>query len=96
MLAEPALTNIGIVLPEPGFLEGLRELCNRHGTLLLIDETHTFSAGPGGMTKEALAEETGYAADGGGFGNALGRLRTLELILGRGGESLRLAEEFFG
>ncbi|HUW16026.1 MAG TPA: aminotransferase class III-fold pyridoxal phosphate-dependent enzyme, partial [Actinomycetes bacterium] len=46
------LTNIGIVLPEPGFLEGLRELCTRHGSLLLIDETHTFSAGPGGMTKE--------------------------------------------
>jgi glutamate-1-semialdehyde 2,1-aminomutase len=48
---EPALTNIGIVLPEPGFLEGLRELCDRYGALLLIDETHTFSAGPGGMTQ---------------------------------------------
>lgn len=51
VITEPALTNIGIVLPEPGFLEGLRELCTAHGTLLLIDETHTFSAGPGGMTK---------------------------------------------
>jgi glutamate-1-semialdehyde 2,1-aminomutase len=51
LITEPALTNIGIVLPEPGFLEGLRELCTRYGTLLLIDETHTFSAGPGGMTK---------------------------------------------
>jgi glutamate-1-semialdehyde 2,1-aminomutase len=51
VITEPALTNIGIVLPEPGFLEGLRELCTRYGTLLLIDETHTFSAGPGGMTK---------------------------------------------
>jgi glutamate-1-semialdehyde 2,1-aminomutase len=50
LITEPALTNIGIVLPEPGFLEGLRELCTRYGTLLLIDETHTFSAGPGGMT----------------------------------------------
>ena len=50
VITEPALTNIGIVLPEPGFLEGLRELCTRHGALLLIDETHTFSAGPGGMT----------------------------------------------
>ena len=47
---EPALTNIGIVLPEPGFLEAVRELCTRHGTLLIIDETHTFSAGPGGCT----------------------------------------------
>ena len=50
VITEPALTNIGIVLPEPGFLDGLRELCTRYGSLLLIDETHTFSAGPGGMT----------------------------------------------
>ena len=52
LITEPALTNIGIVLPDEGFLAGLRELCTRHGTLLLIDETHTFSAGPGGMTAE--------------------------------------------
>ena len=52
LITEPALTNIGIVLPDDGFLAGLRELCTRHGTLLLIDETHTFSAGPGGMTAE--------------------------------------------
>ena len=50
LITEPALTNIGIVLPEPGFLEGLRELCTKYGTLLLIDETHTISAGPGGCT----------------------------------------------
>ncbi|MEZ5117785.1 MAG: transaminase [Candidatus Nanopelagicales bacterium] len=50
VVTEPALTNIGIVLPEPGFLEGVRELCDRYGTLLLIDETHTISAGPGGCT----------------------------------------------
>jgi glutamate-1-semialdehyde 2,1-aminomutase len=50
LLMEPALTNIGIVLPEPGFVEAVRELCTRHGTLLIIDETHTFSAGPGGCT----------------------------------------------
>jgi glutamate-1-semialdehyde 2,1-aminomutase len=50
VLTEPALTNIGIVLPEPGFLEGLRAICDRTGTLLLIDETHTLSAGPGGCT----------------------------------------------
>ena len=50
VLAEPALTNIGIVLPEPGFHEALRELTRRTGTLLIIDETHTFSAGPGGYT----------------------------------------------
>ena len=50
VLMEPALTNIGIVLPEEGYLDGVRELTREHGTLLIIDETHTFSAGPGGMT----------------------------------------------
>jgi glutamate-1-semialdehyde 2,1-aminomutase len=51
VLTEPALTNIGIVLPEPGFMEGLRELATRYGSLLMIDETHTFSAGWGGATR---------------------------------------------
>jgi glutamate-1-semialdehyde 2,1-aminomutase len=50
VLAEPALTNIGIVLPDPGFHDRLRELCTRHGSLLAIDETHTICAGPGGYT----------------------------------------------
>ena len=50
VLMEPALTNIGIVLPEPGYLDGVRELTRRFGTLLINDETHTFSAGPGGAT----------------------------------------------
>jgi glutamate-1-semialdehyde 2,1-aminomutase len=50
VLAEPALTNIGIVLPEPGFHEALRELTRRTGALLIIDETHTLCAGPGGYT----------------------------------------------
>jgi glutamate-1-semialdehyde 2,1-aminomutase len=51
ILTEPALTNIGIVLPQPGFMEGVRELATRYGTLLMIDETHTFSAGWGGATR---------------------------------------------
>ena len=51
VLTEPAMTNIGIVLPEPGFLEGVRQLCDETGTLLILDETHTFSAGPGGATR---------------------------------------------
>ena len=51
ILTEPALTNIGIVLPEPGFMEGLRQLATRYGSLLMIDETHTFSAGWGGATR---------------------------------------------
>ena len=50
-LVEPALTNIGIVLPEPGYHEAVRELCTRFGVLLIIDETHTISAGPGGCTR---------------------------------------------
>jgi len=51
VLMEPAMTNIGIVLPEPGYLAGVRELTRKYDTLLIIDETHTFSAGYGGMTK---------------------------------------------
>ena len=50
VLMEPALTNIGIVLPEPGYSAGVRELTRTYGALLVIDETHTFSAGPGGCT----------------------------------------------
>ncbi len=49
-LFEPALTNVGIVLPEPGYHEGVRELTRRYGTLLVNDETHTICAGPGGYT----------------------------------------------
>jgi glutamate-1-semialdehyde 2,1-aminomutase len=50
VLAEPALTNVGIVHPEPGFHRTLRELTRRHGTLLIVDETHTICCGPGGFT----------------------------------------------
>ncbi|MFZ4720400.1 MAG: aspartate aminotransferase family protein [Ilumatobacteraceae bacterium] len=50
VLAEPALTNIGIVLPDPGFHEELRRLTRQYGTLLVIDETHTICVGPGGAT----------------------------------------------
>ena len=49
-LFEPALTNVGIVLPEPGYHEGVRELTRRYGALLVIDETHCICAGPGGYT----------------------------------------------
>ena len=51
VLAEPALTNVGIVLPGPGYHAALREISRRHGTLLIIDETHTICAGPGGYTR---------------------------------------------
>ena len=51
VLAEPAMTNVGIVHPEPGYHQALRELTRKHGTLLIIDETHTICAGPGGYTR---------------------------------------------
>ncbi|MBN8868181.1 MAG: aminotransferase class III-fold pyridoxal phosphate-dependent enzyme [Solirubrobacterales bacterium] len=51
VLMEPALTNIGIVLPADGYLEAVRRLTREHGTLLINDETHTFCCGPGGYTK---------------------------------------------
>ena len=51
VLTEPAMTNIGIVLPRPGFMDELRAACDETGTLLMIDETHTISTGPGGATK---------------------------------------------
>ncbi len=52
MLMEPALTNIGIVLPEPGYLEGMQALCEKYDVIWILDETHTISAGPGGMTRQ--------------------------------------------
>ena len=51
VLCEPALTNMGMVLPQPGFHAELRRLTREYGTLLVIDETHTLSAGPGGCTR---------------------------------------------
>ena len=50
VLVEPALTNIGIVLPDDGYHAELRRLTREHGALLVIDETHTFCCGPGGYT----------------------------------------------
>ena len=51
VLAEPAMTNVGIVHPEPGFHSAMRALTRKTGTLLIIDETHTICAGPGGYTR---------------------------------------------
>lgn len=56
VLAEPAMTNIGIIHPEPGFHAGLRDLTRRFGSLLLIDETHTWCTGPGGYTGAHVLE----------------------------------------
>ncbi len=50
LITEPAMTNVGIIKPDPGYLEAARELTSKYGTLLLIDETHTMCAGPRGYT----------------------------------------------
>lgn len=51
VLAEPAMTNIGIILPDAGYHKALRDLTRKYGSLLIIDETHTICTGPGGYTK---------------------------------------------
>jgi len=52
ILAEPAMTNVGIILPEEAYWKAARELARRYGALLIADETHTICAGPGGCTAE--------------------------------------------
>ncbi len=52
VLAEPAMTNIGIIHPDPGFHDAMREITRKTGTLLIIDETHTICTGPRGYTGE--------------------------------------------
>ena len=52
VIAEPVITNVGIIHPDPGFHDALRRLTREHGTLLLIDETHSICGGPAGMTGE--------------------------------------------
>ncbi|MGO4607690.1 aspartate aminotransferase family protein [Variovorax sp. 2RAF20] len=51
VLAEPAMTNYGMISPQPGFHDALRRLTRETGTVLIIDETHTLSSGPGGYTR---------------------------------------------
>lgn len=51
VLAEPVMTNIGMVLPQPGYWEAAQQLIKCHGSLLVIDETHTISSGPGGYAQ---------------------------------------------
>jgi glutamate-1-semialdehyde 2,1-aminomutase len=51
VIAEPVMTNIGMVLPEDGFLRQLRDVTRRHRVLLIIDETHTLSTARGGYAR---------------------------------------------
>ena len=67
VLAEPAMTNVGIVHPQPGYHQALRELTRKHGALLIIDETHTICAGPGGFTRAENLEPDVLV-----FGKAIG------------------------
>jgi glutamate-1-semialdehyde 2,1-aminomutase len=67
VLAEPAMTNVGIVHPQRGYHQALRELTRKHGTLLIIDETHTICAGPGGYTRAENLEPDVLV-----FGKAIG------------------------
>ena len=87
VITEPALTNVGIVLPEPGFHAALRELATDHGALLILDETHTICAGPGGYAGEHGLEPDmltiGKAIGGGVPAGAWGISTTLaERVLG--------------
>jgi glutamate-1-semialdehyde 2,1-aminomutase len=52
ILAEPAMTNVGIILPDDGYWPAAQALASRYGALLIADETHTICAGPGGCTRE--------------------------------------------
>jgi glutamate-1-semialdehyde 2,1-aminomutase len=52
ILAEPAMTNVGIILPDQGYWKAAQELARRYGAQLIVDETHTICAGPGGCTAE--------------------------------------------
>jgi glutamate-1-semialdehyde 2,1-aminomutase len=52
ILAEPAMTNVGIILPDQGYWDAAQALARRYGSLLIVDETHTICAGPGGCARE--------------------------------------------
>ncbi len=62
VITEPVMTNLGIIHPEPGFLDALRSLTRKHGTLLLVDETHSMCAGPRGITGEQGLEPDMFVA----------------------------------
>jgi len=87
VLLEPAMTNIGIVPPAPGYLAKLEEICHETGTLIIYDETHTFSAGTGGCTRA-----WGLHPDAVTLGKALGA----GIPIGAFGLSAAVAERVLG
>jgi glutamate-1-semialdehyde 2,1-aminomutase len=92
-LLEPAMTNIGIVLPDNGYHEALRRLTREHGTLLVIDETHTLCAGPGGCTAAwGLEPDVVVVGKTIGGGIPAGAFGMSEDLSARIGGSIELAE----
>lgn len=93
VLIEPAMTNIGIVLPDDGWHDYLRDLCTETGTLLIIDETHTLCAGPGGMTmRDGLQPDAVVVGKTIGGGIPAGAFGMTELLAARVRESLDLED----
>jgi glutamate-1-semialdehyde aminotransferase len=97
VMIEPALTNIGIVLPEAGYHDAVRELTRRTGTLLLIDETHTICAGPGGYTAaHGLAPDLLVIGKAIGGGIPVGTYGMTEAVAGRVAALTRLEDVDIG
>jgi glutamate-1-semialdehyde 2,1-aminomutase len=83
ILMEPAMTNVGIVLPEAGYLEGVGALAKRYGAIWILDETHTISMGPGGMVGSlGLAPDMVTIGKSIGGGLAVGAFGMSEAIAG--------------
>jgi glutamate-1-semialdehyde 2,1-aminomutase len=87
IIVEPVMMNIGVVEPEPGFLEGLREICTREGALLIFDEVKTGSKlAPGGAAEYygvkpdlvTMAKSFGGGAPIGAFGGSRAAMRAIE------------------
>jgi glutamate-1-semialdehyde 2,1-aminomutase len=93
VLTEPALTNVGVVLPDDGFHAGLRRLTRQDGTLLVIDETHTLICGPGGLSRQwglepdvvTLGKSIGAGVPIGAYGMTEAVASSLDLIADFGG-----------
>jgi glutamate-1-semialdehyde 2,1-aminomutase len=88
ILIEPILFNVGAVFPEPGYLEGLRELCDTHGTLLIFDETKTAATVAFGGATELFGVEPDLKTLGKGIGGGL----AVGAIGGRDERGYRLIE----
>ena len=96
VLVEPALTNIGLVLPDPEFLPGLRALTEASGTLLLLDETHTHICAYGGLTRAwdlaadlvVLGKALGGGVPIGVYGMSAALAKVMEETLDRDGAML--------